>query len=97
MNYVHASGPNGCRKNCACCKQERMEANLKAAYRMAGQSRAKKLNENDVRDLVIAALRVYDDANDRGETHNGDGKEYADFEALRLALEKFKAIKEAVR
>lgn len=72
--YVHSSGPNGCRKNCRCCAQERQEQKIK--------------------NLVIAARMVYDDANDRGETHGDDGKEYPDWEELRLALEKFKEVQE---
>ena len=33
--YLHSSGPNGCRKNCRCCKEELLARNLEQAYRDA--------------------------------------------------------------
>lgn len=41
--------------------------------------------------LIEAAKVVYDDANDRGETHGDNGKEYPDFKALRIAIEEVEA------
>lgn len=42
MTYLHSSGPNGCRKNCACCRQERMEDALKGAVVLADKREAAK-------------------------------------------------------
>lgn len=54
--------------------------------------KTKKLSDKKIiEDLIEAASRVYDDANDRGETHGDDGKEYDDFKLLRLAIEQAEA------
>lgn len=51
----------------------------------------KKFCSVEVIRLLEAARVIYDDANDRGETHGEDGKEYPDFKALRVAIEEVEA------
>lgn len=77
-HYVHQSGPNGCRKNCGCCKEERNEIPNKTMSILLS--------------LTDAAENLLNNADDMDESKNDDGKDWDDYKELRDAVRLAKGV-----